>query len=112
MTFNLLKTSALGYEENDLPDTVGYEFFTDKLHPEDYLMVMQSMENVLKGLSLVYEVEYRIKSKNGVWKWYYDRGAVTKLAMDGKPLIISGIVFDISHQKEIEEKLLLQNKAL
>ncbi len=75
-------------------------------------MVMQSMENVLKGLSLVYEVEYRIKSKNGVWKWYYDRGAVTKLAMDGKPLIISGIVFDISHQKEIEEKLLLQNKAL
>lgn len=36
VTYNPLKVTALGYEKSEIPEQVTYQFFTDKLHPEDY----------------------------------------------------------------------------
>jgi len=66
---------------------------------------MANMLEHMKGLTPVYEVEYRIKAKDGSWKWYYDRGKVTKRAEDGSPLFVAGIVFDVSRQKSKVENL-------
>lgn len=105
VVFNPLKVEALGYTIEELPDKVPYDFFTSKLHPDDYEPVMDNMRQHLKGVTPVYEVEYRIKAKNGQWKWYYDRGKVTKRSNEGAPLFISGIVFDVTKQKDKEENL-------
>jgi diguanylate cyclase (GGDEF)-like protein len=58
------------------------------------------------GKTKAYEVEYRIRHKDGHYLWYYDRGTVTKRDQDGKPLILQGIVFDISESKKIENELI------
>lgn len=44
--FNELKIKTLGYVEQP----IGFEFFTDKLHPEDYERVMQNMRDLLSIL--------------------------------------------------------------
>lgn len=98
--FNDLKALALGYTKEELPEKIDYQFFTDKLHPDDYEGVMQNMRDHMMGLTGVYEVEYRIRTKEGEWKWFYDRGKVTRRAADGKPLFLAGIVFDITLQKQ------------
>lgn len=98
--FNKLKALALGYTKEELPEKIDYQFFTDKLHPDDYEGVMQNMRDHMMGLTGVYEVEYRIRTKEGRWKWFYDRGKVTRRAADGKPLFLAGIVFDITLQKQ------------
>lgn len=105
VVFNPLKVEALGYKIEELPEKVPFEFFTSKLHPDDYESVMDSMMTHLKGLTPVYEVEYRIKAKDCQWIWYHDRGKVTKRSKDGEPLFASGIVFDITRQKSKEENL-------
>jgi diguanylate cyclase (GGDEF)-like protein/PAS domain S-box-containing protein len=110
--FNPKKVTALGYSIEEIPKNIGYEFFTDKLHPDDYDRVMENMRTHLLGKSEAYEVEYRIKNKFGTYNWYYDRGVVTKRATDGSPLIVSGIVFDITENKKMEEKIIEQNKKL
>jgi len=102
--FNDKKVEAIGYDPNDLED-IGFEFFTEKLHPDDYDRVMDNMRDHLDGQSEAYEIEYRIKHKDGHYKWYYDRGMVTKRDKDGKPLYVQGIVFDISERKKVEERL-------
>ena len=102
VTFNLLKVKALGYSEDEIPKVTNYQFFTDKLHTEDYEAVMDSMRRLLKGESDVYEVEYRILCKDGQWKWFYDRGKIVQRDEDNTPLMIAGIVFDISEQKNLE----------
>ncbi len=102
--FNKKKATALGYSEDEIPDNVGFEWFTGKLHPDDYEPVMQNMRDHLHNKSEAYEVEYRIRAKNGNWKWYYDRGTVTKRTSNGTPLFLAGIVFDITEKKEIEIK--------
>ncbi len=102
--FNKKKATALGYSDDEIPENVGFEWFTGKLHPDDYEPVMQNMREHLYNKSEAYEVEYRIKAKNGDWKWYYDRGTVTMRTPEGAPLFLAGIVFDITDKKEIELK--------
>ncbi|EXJ22592.1 Response regulator/GGDEF domain protein [Alkalibacterium sp. AK22] len=103
--FNPLKAQALGYTKEELPEKVPYDFFTSRLHPDDYDRIMSQMAEHLNGSTSVYEVEYRIRAKDGSWKWYYDRGKVTRRLADGSPLFASGIVFDITWRKEKEENL-------
>ncbi len=102
--FNKKKATALGYSEDEIPENVGFEWFTEKLHPDDYDMVMQNMVDHLHHNSDIYEVEYRIQAKNGDWKWYHDRGKITQRDEHGNPTFLSGIVFDITEKKAIEEK--------
>jgi diguanylate cyclase (GGDEF)-like protein/PAS domain S-box-containing protein len=105
VVFNDKKISQLGYDPLVVGE-VGFEFFTEKLHPDDYENVMQNMRDHLSGKTKAYEVEYRIRHKNGHYLWYYDRGTVTKRESNGKPLILQGIVFDISESKKIETELI------
>lgn len=63
--FNPLKVTTLGYGLDEIPKNVSYQYFTDKLHPEDYAKTMKSMMDHLYGKSEVYETEYRIQTKNG-----------------------------------------------
>jgi len=112
VTFNPLKILVLGYSMDELDEEVNYQFFTSKLHPEDYEQVMENMIKHLKGLSPAYEVEYRIQAKDGSYKWFYDRGVVTQRDSSGKPLFLSGIVFDISEKKKYQEELEEKNRIL
>jgi len=104
VTFNDLKIKALGFDPDDVPENIGFEFFTEKLHPEDYKAVMQNMRDHLEGRTPVYETEYRIKTKEGSWKHFYDRGSITQRSEEGAPLLVAGIVFDITERKNYEKK--------
>lgn len=110
VTFNPLKVTTLGYTLEEIPSPIGYDFFTSKLHPDDYDMVMENMKEHLRGDRHVYEVEYRIRCKDGSYKWFYDRGTITKRGQKGKPLMLSGIVFDISDRKNRELALEQQKR--
>lgn len=112
VSFNPLKVTMLGYDKNDIPEHVTYQFFTDILHPDDYEKTMDAMLNHLHGKASVYEVEYRIKAKDGKYRWYYDRGKITRYDDTGKPLFVAGIVFDITAKKETQLELEYKNTIL
>lgn len=112
VTFNPLKVTTLGYDKSDIPVHVTYQFFTDKLHPEDFQKSMDAMRDHLYGKADVYEVEYRIKAKDGTYKWFYDRGRITQFDETGKPLFLAGIVFDITEKKETQLEMEYKNRIL
>ena len=49
-----------------------------------------------------YDVEYRLRCKDGSFRWFRARGQ-TKRAADGTPLRVVGALADISLQKQEEE---------
>ena len=112
VTFNPLKVTTLVYDMSELPEQVNYQFFTDKLHPEDFQKTMDAMRDHLYGKANVYEVEYRIKAKDGTYKWFYDRGKITQYDDNGKPTFLAGIVFDITEKKETQLELEYKNTML
>lgn len=103
---------ALGYEKSEIPENITYQFFTSKLHPDDYQKTMNAMMNHLYGKATVYEAEYRIQTKDGKYRWFYDLGKITKYDENGKPLFIAGIVFDITAKKETQLELEYKNNIL
>jgi len=110
VVFNPMKAEALGFQKEELPTYVDFQFFTDRLHPEDYERVMQVMREHLEGKLPVWEVKYRIRAKDGSYKTYYDRGKVTQRSETGEPLFLSGIVFDITEYETERQELLKENK--
>ncbi|MFO8068955.1 MAG: sensor domain-containing diguanylate cyclase [Alkalibacterium sp.] len=110
VAFNPMKAESLGFKREELPEYVDFQFFTDRLHPEDYERVMQTMRDHLADKVPVYEVRYRIRSKDGSYKTYYDRGKVTQRSETGEPLFLTGIVFDVTKYEAEKQVLLKANK--
>lgn len=109
VSYNRLKVEILGYSQDDIPNPVPYSFFTSLIHPDDYLPVMKNMKDHMDNLTNVYEVEYRIKAKDGTYKWFYDRGKVTQRDKNNQAVLAAGIVFDIT-QKKLNEMRLIEEK--
>jgi len=102
--FNKNKAEMLGYKMQDFKNS-NYESFTKLLHPDDHDHVMQAMRDHLEGKKKLYDVEYRIKTKKGEYKWFHDKGSVVKRDKNNKPLLVKGIVYDITDVKNAEIKL-------
>jgi len=112
VVFNPLKVTTLGYGVDEFPEKVDYQFFTDRLHPEDYERVMNDMLGHLRGELPVYETEYRIQTKDGKWRWYLDMGKVTQRDDEGKPLFLAGIVFDTTDRHDLLDQIEEKNQLL
>lgn len=112
VTFNDLKVKTLGFNMDEVPSPIGFEFFTERIHKDDYDHVMQNMRDHLYGKINAYDVEYRIQAKDGSYKYYHDLGKVTKRDKDGKPLFLAGIVFDITERRLVLQELERMNKIL
>lgn len=100
VVFNDLKATMLGYSPEEFHD-VGYQAFTELLHPEDYERTMQAMRDHLEGPVPIYQVDYRIRRADGTYTWYMDRGSIIGKDSYGKPKRLRGIVIDLGdHLRE------------
>ena len=93
----------IGYTEDELKNTS--EVWDDKVHPDDKETYFKDFNSHLKGEIDLYEYEYRIKCKNGSYKWILDKGKVVKRDDKGKPTRIIGTHTDITKLKKNENQL-------
>jgi len=95
----------LGYETaNEFPDVL--ESLTSKIHPDDKNAVLSALANHLGDRSgnTPYDIEYRLKCKNGQYRWFRARGQ-SRRTKDGTPLRIVGALTDIEaakHEAELQ----------
>jgi len=97
--FSDLKATMLGYEADSLRNR-GYQAFTELVHREDLGRTMDAMTEVIHGPANLYQVDYRIRGLDGVFRWYMDRGYVLDRAPSGRPNRIRGIVIDLGREGE------------
>jgi len=105
LTCNPLRATMLGYKKEELPEHLYRSFYTDKLHPADYKRTMDSMLEHIYGKTNGYEAEYRIQTKDGKYRWWYERGRITQYDPAGNPLFFTGITLDITERKEIQQEI-------
>lgn len=78
-----------------------------RVHPDDKAGSLMALQSHLDGQSPVYAAQYRMRCKDGSYKWILDRGMVVSRSDAGKPLRMIGTHTDISAHKQAEEKLQL-----
>ncbi len=92
----------LGYEDHELGND--NDDWVRRIHPDDFDRVMQANQDYLERKIPYYAVEYRLRCKNGSYKWVMGRAqAVWDEA--GKPVRMVGSTTDISDCKSAEEAL-------
>ena len=98
----------LGFSsEKEFPNTL--EAWSDRLHRGDKNSVLKAFWDTVNDTSgnTVYDVEYRLLTKNDGWKWYHAAGNIIRSA-DGLPQTFVGLFTDIDENKRNEINLMEQ----
>jgi len=100
----------LDYNSDEL--TVSINTWEELIHPDDRPWVMEKLNNHLKNSSISYDFDYRLRGKEGDWKWISNYGKVVDYGQSGKPTRMVGLHKDISDRKRNEETLKQINQEL
>jgi len=90
----------LGYTLQEIEFDV--KQWTDLHHPDDTDLAWQSIHDHLEGRSSEHKVEYRMRAKDGQYRWILDQAKIVKRDPQGKPLRMSGTHTDITERKQAE----------
>ncbi len=93
----------LGYSLEELPP--GLEGWRQLVHPDDLAPADAAAEDHLAQRTEFYLHEYRMRAKDGSWKWILDRGKVVARTPEGRPARMVGTHSDITLRKHLEQRL-------
>ncbi|WP_321897866.1 sensor domain-containing diguanylate cyclase [Paraburkholderia heleia] len=95
--------AILGYAEHELTSRIEDSYL--RLHPDDREYVLAAMQAHFEGRTPTYEVEHRIRCKDGRYKWICSRGKVMSRDAQGRALRMIGTTTDITSMREMAERL-------
>ena len=84
--------------------------WNDLIVPEDRMIVWEKIQEALRSRQ-TYQIEYRIVTCDGRLKWLWEKGCGI-FDENGDVVALEGFISDISHRKDIEEKLRNQEAQL
>ena len=90
----------LGYQEEEFGNDLGE--WEIRLHPEDHERVIKSLRAYLANPRPFYEVQYRLKHKDGDYRWMLARAEVLRDVGDC-PIRVLGCQLDLSERNRSEE---------
>jgi two-component system sensor histidine kinase UhpB len=92
----------LGCADAEIPNE--YSAWRDRLHPDDREEVLGRVQAYLDGTGSEYRHEFRLRHKDGTYRWILAQGAIFRDAR-GTPQRILGTHLDITERKEAEQVL-------
>lgn len=92
--------SMLGLTIEEAPKTL--EAWRAMIHPDDRDAAWEAASAHLRGTTPSYEAEFRMRTRDGSWKWILSRGKVMERDAEGRPARLAGTHLDISGRKASE----------
>jgi PAS domain S-box-containing protein len=103
--------NIIGYTLEEIQPTT-FKTWEQFAHPEDLKVSDEYLQKIFAGELDYYEVECRMRHKEGHWVWVLDRGAVSKWDEEGNPKYMSGTHQDITKRKKAEASLKQRDSIL
>lgn len=101
--------SMLGEDLADLPPKL--ETFSSRIHPGDYSAATAAVTAHIQGDSSVLDMVFRMRHKNGSWRWIHSMGKVVSRNASGEPERMAGTHLDVT-DRLLAERELHRTKAL
>jgi PAS domain S-box-containing protein len=91
----------LGYDARDIGRT--QEDWNRLIHPDDQAGNHEAYLRHARGEADDYAHAYRIRARDGQWRWYQERGRIVERDGDGRPRRMVGTQTDITEQRAREQ---------
>lgn len=110
MVFSRRWKEMLGYDEAEIVDSL--EVWQRLRHPDDGPAVDAILAQYLDSTDLLYEAEFRMRCKDGSWRWVLARGMAVERDVVGKPVRTIGTHTDVTRSKRDAQTLRVVNDNL
>jgi eukaryotic-like serine/threonine-protein kinase len=91
--------AILGYEDHEIGQRI--EEWEQRLHPDDRERVIEANQAHIDGVTAHYQCEYRLRHKDGSYRWILARGVALRDS-NGTAYRIAGSHVDITDRKNTE----------
>jgi two-component system, cell cycle sensor histidine kinase and response regulator CckA len=103
LTFGPRYYTMLGYEPDEFAPT--FENWLELIHPEDRAAALSIAEEYIRTKPDYYENEFRLRMKDGQYRWIHSRARVVERSQDGEAVLMIGNHEDITSSKLDQEAL-------
>jgi len=93
----------IGYGPDELLG--GFEEWSSRVPEDELTVALDAVQRCVRGETDGYRAEFRMRHKDGSWRWILARATSTRRASDGKALRIVGTHSDITDQIELRQQL-------
>jgi len=101
--------AQIGYQPDEFPNR--FEEWENRIHPEDHDRVMALMDAYQKDPWPNYEVEFRLRHKDGSYRWILERAELL-LGQDSRSNRMLGVHIDLTERKLVEQEIRRLNEEL
>ncbi len=101
--------AMLGYSDQELHDDP--YLWEELLHPDDRARALATQAAYLREFNDTFQQEFRLRCKDGSYRWILARAKVVERGADGQPLRVVGSHTDISERKQAEAALRAAKEA-
>jgi diguanylate cyclase (GGDEF)-like protein/PAS domain S-box-containing protein len=102
--------SMIGYAEQEL--TASMDEWLDRIHLEDRARFQTELHAHIQGQSPAFEIQYRIRHKDGLYRWVNSRGLAV-WGQEGQMIRMAGSQTDLTHHVALYDQLTgLPSRAL
>ncbi len=99
--FSPIWFSMLGYSPDELP--MVFDTWTSLQHPDDREKSVKTVEDVIKNRDASFEIEFRLRHKNGAYTWIRSMGRAVELDAEGNTIRLTGIHENIDERKRADQ---------
>jgi diguanylate cyclase (GGDEF)-like protein/PAS domain S-box-containing protein len=90
----------LGYLQSELPADL--DGWIGLIHPDDRALFLDPLTRHAHSKSPGMDAEYRVRTRDGTWKWFVTRGKGRSMDETGNVLRMAGSHLDITEKKQAE----------
>lgn len=94
--------SMLGYADHEVENN--YSGWIRLMHPDDLDRALACLDSYLSGQTASYELEHRLRHKDGGYRWVLARGVALRDSR-GVPVRMAGSHVDLTERKHVAERL-------
>lgn len=87
------------------------EDWLDRIHPDDRVYFEESLRKHLAGETESFVCEHRLRSPDGLYRWFLSLGKVVARDAQQQPLRMIGTHSDITERRELTQRLRLAQKT-
>ena len=93
----------LGHDEDEIGPVL--DEWASRIHPGDMTSSMEELKDYIDGKLAKYSSEFRMRCKDGNYKWTKAHGMIVNHDAEGRPLRMIGTLADITERKLAEETI-------